>query len=245
MSAVAERRMQKLGSNLPTAEESLGAFKPEVESKLTELTEQAFVRRLWDRDPTLWTEEEEAFPSVAGAMGWLDVVDQMLETSEHLIELQDDLAESGATHVMVLGMGGSSLAPDVFARTFGSQSESPELVVLDSTVPSQVKAKEKSVDLDSTLFVVASKSGTTTEPLAFNAYFWDRSEQDGARFVAITDPDTALDEMSNDRLFFAVYAGDPEIGGRYSALSPFGMVPAAAMGLDPIELLARARLMVG
>jgi transaldolase / glucose-6-phosphate isomerase len=245
MSAVEQQREDVLGHRLSRMSEALGTYGERVNARLDEMQKIGFVRRLWDRDPSLFVDDPNDFDSVTTYMGWLHVVDEMLEASEHLIELQEDLAESGATHVMLMGMGGSSLAPEVFRRTFGAQPDSAELVVLDSTVPAQVKAAEEAIDIDSSVFLVASKSGTTVEPNAFNEYFWRLSDQDGSRFIAITDPDTALEALALEREFLAIYAGDPEIGGRYSALSPFGMVPAAAMGLDPLALLERARTMVG
>lgn len=245
MSTIEEGRSKALGHRLSHMTESLGPYEGKVKARLDDMQSIGFVRRMWDRDPTLWVEEESEIDQVSSAMGWLDVVDQMLDASDHLLELQDDIGEAGATHVMLMGMGGSSLAPDVFRKTFGIQPDSPELVVLDSTVPAQVASAEEAIDPDSTMFMVASKSGSTTEPLAFNEYFWERTGEDGAQFVAITDPDSKLEALALEREFFAVYAGDPEIGGRYSALSPFGMVPAAAMGLEPIDLLTRARTMVG
>jgi transaldolase/glucose-6-phosphate isomerase len=245
MATVEARRAQDLGHGLSKMNESIGAFAESVKRRLAELQRESFVRRMWDRDPTLWTRDEAQLEMISGSMGWLDGVQHMIETVEHLGELQDDVADSGATHVLLLGMGGSSLAPDVFRRTFGPQPDSPELVVLDSIVPAQLKRAEAAIDPDSTLFVVASKSGTTSEPLALYEHFWKKTGEEGAQFVAITDPDTKLEAMALEREFFAVYGGDPEIGGRYSALSPFGLVPATAMGLDPVDLLARARTMVG
>src|SRR5579883_2184247 len=147
-------------------------------------------------------------------------------------------------------MGGSSLCPDVLSRTFGKIDGYPELLVLDSTVPAQVASFERRVDLRSTLFIVSSKSGTTTEPNVFKQYFFDRvskvvgANEAGSRFVAITDPGTPLHQLAKRERFRHIFFGVPSIGGRYSALSNFGMVPAAAMGLDVIRLLDRAEVML-
>ncbi len=245
MSAVEQQREDVLGPELSRTTESLGDHADRVNARLEEMQKIGFVRRMWDRDPTLWVSEPEDFDAVSGSMGWLDVVDEMIDASDHLLELQDDLADAGATHVLLMGMGGSSLAPEVFRRTFGLQPESAELVILDSTVPAQLRAVEEAIDPDSTVFAVASKSGTTTEPNAFSEYFWQVTGQDGARFLAITDPGTQLEALALEREFYALYTGDPEIGGRFSALSPFGLVPATAMGLEPVDLLNRARTMTG
>ena len=244
MGTVERRRAGALGAGLSRMELSLGEAEAPVTKRLASLGEAGFVRRLWQKDGTLFAADEEEAAHAAKHLGWLDVVDGMEAQAEHLVELQDDLQVEEVASVVLMGMGGSSLAPDVFARTFGQVDGAPELLVLDSTVPAQVKALEKQVELDEAVFMVASKSGTTTEPLAFDAYFFDKV-RDGDRFMAITDPGSKLELMAMERDFRGIYNGDPEIGGRYSALSPFGLVPAAAMGLDVVELLHRARRMMG
>ncbi|MCA9550333.1 MAG: bifunctional transaldolase/phosoglucose isomerase [Myxococcales bacterium] len=243
MVTVEDRRVGLLGDRLSQMSETLGAYQGDVDGALKGLTESGFVRRMWERDGTLFGEGEAA-EHAASFMGWLDITDSMLENVHHLIQLQEDLEDEEVEQVVLMGMGGSSLAPDVFARTFGQLDGSPELLVLDSTVPAQVKAIEHEVEQSqNTVFITASKSGTTTEPLCFDAYFWDQV-QDGDHFIAITDPGSKLEEESLERGIRGVYNGDPEVGGRYSALSPFGLVPAAAMGLDPVDLLERADLMI-
>ncbi|MCB9652447.1 MAG: bifunctional transaldolase/phosoglucose isomerase, partial [Deltaproteobacteria bacterium] len=243
MVTVEDRRVGLLGDRLSQMSETLGAYQGDVDGALKGLTESGFVRRMWERDGTLFGEGEAA-EHAASFMGWLDITDSMLENVHHLIQLQEDLEDEEVEQVVLMGMGGSSLAPDVFARTFGQLDGSPELLVLDSTVPAQVKAIEHEVEeSQNTVFITASKSGTTTEPLCFDAYFWDQV-QDGDHFIAITDPGSKLEEESLERGIRGVYNGDPEVGGRYSALSPFGLVPAAAMGLDPVDLLERADLMI-
>lgn len=201
------------------------------------------VRRLWQRDASLWTGTDEA-----NWLGWLDVVEQQIA---HLDELRG-LAEEAKdfSDVLLLGMGGSSLCPEVLAKTFDRVQGSPQLHVLDSTDPAQIKAFENSVNLSKTLFIVSSKSGTTLEPSIFKQYFFERVKQTlgatkaGSQFIAITDPGSKLEEVAKSDHFRRVFHGVPSIGGRYSALSNFGMVPAALMGLDAARFLDRTIQMV-
>jgi transaldolase/glucose-6-phosphate isomerase len=216
-----------------------------VRSTLGEWTADGRTRRLWARDASLWTGADEA-----QWLGWLDVVDRQRARLGALRRVRDEVRGEGVSHALVLGMGGSSLCPEVLARTFGRQPGFPELLVLDSTDPAQVLGCEARIDLARTLFIVASKSGSTLEPTIFTAYFLQRvrevlgPERAGTRFVAITDPGSALQQQAAAEGFRRVFLGVPSIGGRYSALSDFGMVPAAMMGLDVARLLDRARAMV-
>ncbi|MGH7268390.1 MAG: bifunctional transaldolase/phosoglucose isomerase, partial [Candidatus Rokuibacteriota bacterium] len=202
------------------------------------------VRRLWAGDASLWTGTDEA-----RWLGWLRVLDDRRERADEYRRLGEAARAGGFAHVVVLGMGGSSLCPDVLARTFGRQAGFPELLVLDSTVPAQVRALARRVDPGRALFVVSSKSGTTIEPNVFAAYFLERVEAAvgagaaGAHFIAITDPGTPLEALARARGFRHVAHGLPDIGGRFSALSSFGMVPAALMGLDVPRFLDRAAAM--
>lgn len=244
MSTVESRRAAMLGDALTQMEAKLGAYAEPIEDALGALTKTGFVRRLWERDGSLFGDEAAA-AHASQFMGWLDIPDVMLDQVQHLVELQEDLEDGEVEQVVLMGMGGSSLAPDVLRKTFGQLDGSPELLVLDSTVPAQVKAIEREVEQsENTVFITASKSGTTTEPLSFDSYFWD-AVKDGDHFIAITDPGSKLEQDALERDFRAIYNGDPEVGGRYSALSPFGLVPAAAMGLDVIDLLERVDLMIG
>ena len=199
------------------------------------------VERIWARDASLWTGRDEA-----SWLGWLDIADRQLAHLDGLEAVADDVRAASFEHVVLLGMGGSSLAPEVLAKTFGRQAGFPELLILDSTDPAQVQAVEEAVDLERTLFVVSSKSGSTLEPNIFKAYFFERvaalvgREAAGKRFVAITDPGSQVEALADADGFRFVASGDTSIGGRYSALSNFGLVPAAAMGLDVGELLRRA-----
>ncbi len=186
------------------------------------------VERIWSRDPTLWTGADEA-----QWLGWLDEPWRMQEDIDLLLQFADALVGEIDT-VVLLGMGGSSLAPEVFKQTFGAET----FHVLDTTHPRAIRALEAQLDLERTLFVSASKSGSTLETRSHTDYFWERSPR-GDRWVAITDPGSALEELARKRDFRAVFPGEPTIGGRYSALSPFGLVPAALMGVDLTRLLER------
>ncbi len=223
----------------------LGQAEKAVKEALDDWQNNSKVRRLWEGDASLWTNTDEGH-----WLGWIHVVDGQREHSEHLKRIAEDVRQAGFKHILLLGMGGSSLCPDVLSRTFGKIDGYPELLVLDSTVPAQVASFERRVDLRSTLFIVSSKSGTTTEPNVFKQYFFDRvskvvgANEAGSRFVAITDPGTPLHQLAKRERFRHIFFGVPSIGGRYSALSNFGMVPAAAMGLDVIRLLDRAEVML-
>jgi transaldolase / glucose-6-phosphate isomerase len=189
------------------------------------------INRIWDRDASLWTGADEA-----KWLGWLEEPRRMGERVAELTAFADAVADEGLDAVVLLGMGGSSLAPEVLRRTFRVES----FHVLDTTHPQAIRAVESSIDLGKTLFISASKSGGTLETRSHTDYFWERSGGDGSRFVAITDPGSELEAMGRARGFRQVFAGEPTIGGRYSALSPFGVVPAALMGIDLARLLANA-----
>jgi len=191
------------------------------------------VRRLWARDATLWTGTDEA-----SWLGWLGVAGDQLARIDALRELAAEVRAAGFTQALVLGMGGSSLFPEVLKMTFGRIAGYPELCVLDSTDPGQIRAIERKIDVASTLFIVSSKSGSTLEPNIFMRYFFDRATQlvgadrAGSRFITITDPGSRMQETATGDGFRRILFGVPSIGGRYSALSAFGMVPAAIMGLS-------------
>lgn len=193
------------------------------------------IDRIWERDPTVWTGRDEA-----RWLGWLDEPHRMRERAEDLVAFADEIAEEAVDGIVLLGMGGSSLAPEVLRRTFGSEA----FHVLDTTHPDAIRSLEQAVDLERALFLSASKSGSTIETRSHTEYFWERSGRDGSRFVAITDPGSELERLARERGFRRVFAGEPTIGGRYSALSAFGMVPAALMGIDVDRLLANAERMI-
>jgi len=202
------------------------------------------VRRLWARDASLWTGKDE------GAwLGWLGVTEDQLGNKQHLEDVAKDVKAAGFKYALLLGMGGSSLCPEVFEKTFGKTDGFPQLFVLDSTDPARVKSLEDKVDLANTVFIVSSKSGTTLEPNIFKQYFFQRVEQTlgvgkaGSRFIAITDPGSKFEQVAQADGFRHIFHGIPSIGGRYSALSDFGMVPAAVIGIDALRFLDRAEVM--
>jgi hypothetical protein len=187
------------------------------------------VERIWQRDPTVWTAKDEA-----RWLGWLDEPARRRDDVDLLLALADDVS-GGFDDIVLLGMGGSSLAPEVLRRWFGGR----RMHVLDTTHPRAIRALTDRIDLARTLFISASKSGTTLETRSHTDYFW-RKVSRGEQWVAITDPGSALEEVARKREFRAVFPGEPTIGGRYSALSPFGLVPAALLGVDLERLLGRA-----
>jgi len=201
--------------------------------------------RLWRGDPSLWTGEDED-----KWIGWLSIVDDQLAHLRDLNDLAADAAKAGFTHALLLGMGGSSLCPEVLKITYGKQPGHPELHVLDSTDPAQIKSIESQVNLAKTLCIVASKSGSTLEPNIFKQYFFDRMQQTvgkdkaGEHFIAITDPGSKMQQVAERDQFRKIFFGVACIGGRYSALSNFGMVPAAIMGLDLAKFIQRTNEMV-
>jgi transaldolase / glucose-6-phosphate isomerase len=189
-------------------------------------TRQELVERIWARDATVWTGADED-----KWLGWLDEPKRMQERAGEIAEFAAEACKKFETFVL-LGMGGSSLAPEVLKRTFGAK----QLHVLDTTHPAMIRHAEQSLDLSKTMFIVSSKSGGTLETLSHFEYFWAK-EGEGEQFIAITDPGSSLEQLANTRNM-RVFAGEPTIGGRYSALSPFGVVPAALMGIDVDRLLA-------
>ena len=203
------------------------------------------VRRLWQRDASLWTGTDEA-----NWLGWLGITETQIANADNLRRLAEEVKQEGFTDILLLGMGGSSLCPEVLDKTFGRIAGFPQLHVLDSTDPAQIKAFESQVNLAKTLFVVSSKSGTTLEPNIYKQYFFERvkqivgAEKVGSHFIAITDPGSKLQQVAEGDRFRHIFYGDPSIGGRYSALSNFGIVPAALMGLDTTTFLDRTEEMV-
>jgi len=232
--AVQKKRRTVLGPKLNVMTYKLSDdLQNDVQAALEDWRKEGKVRRLWAADASLWTEADEA-----NWLGWLDIVDKQMKGIAHLQDFADDVKRSGFQDVVLLGMGGSSLGPEVFAETFGAKPGFPNLHVLDSTDPSQIRHFEARIDPARTLFLVSSKSGSTLEPNIFKQYFYERAKQAvGAneapnRFAAITDPGSSLEKAARTQGFRNVFHGLPSIGGRYSVLSDFGMVPAAAIGID-------------
>jgi transaldolase/glucose-6-phosphate isomerase len=219
-----------------------------VKKNLNDWQASGKVKRLWQHDASLWTDEDEA-----KWLGWLDVTDEQLTNAAKLKEFADEVKKAGFSDILLLGMGGSSLCPEVLALTFGQTPGSPRLHILDSTDPAQIRSVEKKLDLAKTLFIVSSKSGSTLEPNIYKQYFFERVQQTvgdkdknkaGSHFIAITDPGSKVQLFAERDQFRHIFYGLPSIGGRYSALSNFGMVPAAAMGLDTGRFLTRTKEIV-
>jgi glucose-6-phosphate isomerase len=208
-----------------------------VADKLERARAEEVAERVREADATLWGPPDA--PEIGNRLGWLSIAERMLDQVDSLSAFADRVRDDGLRDVVLLGMGGSSLAPEVLRRSFGSAPGRPRLHVLDSTDAATVSAVQSSVEPERTLFLVSSKSGGTIEPLSLFAHFWSLVEE-GGNFAAVTDPGTGLEKLAHEHGFRAVFAGDPDIGGRYSALSPFGMVPAALMGVDIRALLEGA-----
>jgi len=217
----------------------------EVDASLQDWKKSGKVKRLWQKDAALWTGADED-----KWLGWLDITEQQIEAVDALKDIAADIKKSGYRHALLLGMGGSSLCPEVLRMTFGKLSGYPELHVLDSTDPAQIKAIEEKVDLNSTVCIVSSKSGSTLEPNIYKQYFFDRvkakvgQKEVGNRFIAITDPGSKMQRVAEKDKFRKIFMGVPSIGGRYSALSNFGMVPGAVMGIDIPKFLKNTKKMV-
>ena len=231
--------MSRLKSSLP---ESLAAA---VKANIGDWQTGGKMQRLWKCDAMLWTGDDEA-----KWLGWLDIVEEQIANQMQLRNIAREFWSAGFKDALLLGMGGSSLCPEVLRMTFGKTAGYPDLHVLDSTDPAQVKAFEKKIDIAKTLFIVSSKSGSTLEPNIFKQYFFELTskavgaDQAGSHFIAITDPGSKLQKVAEADRFRHIFFGRPSIGGRYSALSNFGMVPAAAIGVDIKKFLGRTQEMV-
>jgi transaldolase/glucose-6-phosphate isomerase len=233
LGAVADKRTHILGSRLNTQWMKTGDLSDPLGTATDRATHEGWTRRLWAKDASLWPGGE------AGKwLGWLDAASGACVDLQQLKGLREQVKAAGYAHALLLGMGGSSLGPEVLARTFGAAAGFPELIILDSTDPAQVTRVAGEIDPARTLFIVSSKSGSTLEPDVLRRYFFDLVEKAlgkgkaGARFIAITDPGSKLEETARADGFWRVFHGEPTIGGRYSVLSNFGMVPAAVIGLD-------------
>ncbi len=226
----------------------LGPYAPQVEAVWADLEKRDAASKIWAKDARLWKGESGHQQIIQNSLGWLSVTSLIRQHRANLAQFAVEVIQAGFTHLVLLGMGGSSLCPDVLRLTFGEKAGFPRLLVLDTTDPASVRGVETSVDLARTLFVVASKSGTTPEIGAFFEYFFDRvrqvrGEAAGEQFIAITDAGTPLEALGAERKFRRTFLNPADIGGRYSALSFFGMVPATLMGLDVLRLVDRAEAM--
>lgn len=239
LQVIEERRQSALAE--------LGPLKQGVASQVKHLTEIDMPRRLWGHDPSLWAANQDAQAAIRGRLGWLESPERSRALLPEIQRLVKDVQLAGYSRAVLLGMGGSSLAPEVFGMIFGSREmygkPGLDLLVLDSTDPAQVRATARWSDVGATLYIVSSKSGATIEVNAFIDFFWSRArhklgEKAGDHFIAITDPGTPLEKLARERKFRAVFLGDPTVGGQFSALTAFGLVPAALLGIDVQRLLA-------
>ncbi|WP_019948924.1 hypothetical protein [Hymenobacter aerophilus] len=227
----------------------LGTYQPAVEAQLAHFQAQNFTTGFWQKQADLWVADAEGQQSIRSFMGWLRVVDAMLPAVAEIEQFVQEVKAAGFRHVVVMGMGGSSMTPIVLRQAFGTLSGGLPLSVLDTTNPGSVREIEEAVPLAETLFVVASKSGTTAEPLAFGDYFFDRmqelkGERAGENFVAITDPGSQFVTQATEQQYRRIFLNFADVGGRFSALSYFGLVPAALLGIDIKTLLERAQAMM-
>jgi transaldolase/glucose-6-phosphate isomerase len=229
--AVVTRRPPSIDAWIPDE------LEPRIAERVKRAAEEDVARRIWGKDDTLWGPAGQ--PDVADRLGWLSVTDAMEDQLADLQAFADAVRDEGVADVVLLGMGGSSLAPEVIARSFGAQEGRPRLHVLDSTDAGAVRDVEAAIDLDRALFLVSTKSGGTIETLSLFEHFWSRRPE-GEAFVAITDPGSGLEALGRERGFRHTFLNDPDIGGRYSALSYFGLVPAALMGADVAGMLRQA-----
>jgi len=232
-----DRRLASAPGRLPAASHALGDLAGAVEERLATLRREEVVRRLWMRDHTVWKPDPT---EITDRLGFLAAAEQSLESAPELTAFAREVADDGYTDVVLMGMGGSSLAPAVVHDALGAGGLNLHLP--DTTDPQELLALEAQLDLDRAFFIAASKSGGTIETTALLAHFWEKAP-DGSRFAAITDEGTPLDALARERGFRRVFHGDPEIGGRYSALSAFGMAPAALIGADVAQLAMRAQEM--
>jgi transaldolase/glucose-6-phosphate isomerase len=239
---------QRDADALPEATVALGSYAASINQTLADAQAAGVIERIWNRDASLWKEDESHRKIIANSLGWLTVAREMAGVASDLSDFAGAIESAGFKQAMVCGMGGSSLCPEVLRRTFGPQKDFPELLVLDSTDPDAINNFKKKVDVGHCLFVIASKSGTTTEPNAFHRYWYNEVAQTtktpGDAFVTITDPGSQMAETAKSEGFRRIFLNQADIGGRYSALSYFGMVPAALMGLDVARLLRQTQPMV-
>src|SRR6185312_13586512 len=246
LGAVANKRAMFLGNKLDNQTHKLPPdLEKAVVASLESWRHDGNVRRLWSGDAHLWTGADET-----KWLGWLNIADEQHKRVGSLLSLSKDVRAQGFTHALLLGMGGSSLGPEVLAQTFGPQDGYLKFLVLDSTDPAQIRTVQSKIDPARTLFIVSSKSGSTLEPNILKTYFFESAKraygasQAGSRFIAITDPGSPLQKVAERDRFRHIAYGIPSIGGRYSVLSDFGLVPAAAMGLDVGRLLGATHTMV-
>jgi glucose-6-phosphate isomerase len=223
----------------------LGPLADRLNNAIREAEQAGVAKRIWRKDASLWKTDDASHKQIRNSLGWLTVPDEMIGVAGELVEFAEMIRGRGFRQVMVCGMGGSSLCPEVLGRTFAQDPDSqaglyPELLVLDSTDPDVIARFRDQIDIEHTLFVIASKSGTTTEPTVFYKFWYDELHKRGENFIAITDPGSQLVDTAAELGFQRTFLNQADIGGRYSALSYFGMTPAALMGIDIRKFLERA-----
>jgi transaldolase/glucose-6-phosphate isomerase len=245
LGSVAARRRDNAQAGEPGQRVSVGAaLQKDYDAELEAWRHDGRIRKLWERDAALWSNTDEA-----QWLGWLSIIEDELADIATLEAFAREVTEKAYTDVVLLGMGGSSLGPEVLAETFGQMSGAPRFHMLDSTDPAQIEALDAAITLKTSLFIVSSKSGSTLEPSIFMAHYYDMLSKAigpgaGAQFVAVTDPGSALEKEASEKHFSHVFLGRKSIGGRYSVLSKFGLVPAAAIGIDVRAMLEAAQKMV-
>lgn len=240
-----DRQEQIMNETLSEQTLYLGKYNDAVNARIRGLEEERFVERMWSKQGAAWKKDWKDQEQITGSLGWIDVAETMAGHIEDIHEVAAEALSAGLTHAVLMGMGGSSLAPLLFQRTFPHGPTGMVLTVLDTTDPATILKIEREIPLAQTLFIVASKSGTTAEPNAFGEYFFSKlsglkGASAGGNFAAITDPGSPLDDLARKRCFRAVIHNFKDIGGRYSALSYFGLLPAALMGLNVEKLIMRA-----
>jgi len=222
----------------------LDKYRGPVENALRKLDKENFVSRLWSKDASLWKKEPEHQKIINNSLGWLTVADFLSGKLDDIASLAEEIKNEGFTDAVLLGMGGSSLAAEVMRLSLPALKGYPKLHVLDSTDPGWVESIERSVNMNKTVFIVSSKSGTTIEPHCFYSYFFDRAKQNGKQFIAITDPGSRLESIAKEKKFRKIFINPSDIGGRFSALSFFGLVPAGIAGMDIKALVLKATAMM-
>ncbi|MBI5960942.1 MAG: bifunctional transaldolase/phosoglucose isomerase, partial [Chloroflexi bacterium] len=249
LEAVEGKRQVLLAGVMARQETAMAAYEYDLRDTLSQLEKDRVIRRIWDKDPSVWKEESAHQQVISTRLGWLDVANEEEAFFAPLYTIQQEVKAHKYSHALLLGMGGSSLAAEVMRQSFGVVSGFPELLVLDTTDPQAITLAAETIDLENTLFIVSTKSGTTIETISLYKYFYSlveakRGKAAGAQFCAITDAGSLLEKIAHEKNFKYLFLNPEDIGGRYSVLSYFGLVPAAIMGLDLDRLLASARRMV-
>jgi glucose-6-phosphate isomerase len=243
IASVANKRDQLMAS-WQTMSVNLNGHQSTVDTALAEIRDNQIVKRIWQHDHTVWRSDPT---EITNRLGWLHSPENMPENVDRIMGMVEAVRNDGYTHVLLLGMGGSSLAPEMFAKVFGESADGLQLAILDSTDPDMLLDRAKDLDLSKTLFIVATKSGGTAETFSAFKYFCNQlletmdADAAGQHFIAITDPGSTLVDLASQYNFRNTFLNDPNIGGRYSALSFFGLVPAALVGVDLETLLERAQ----